>query len=70
MNGENRNAYRLLAGKSRGKRPLGRSKHRWVGNIKMDLVVIGWVGLYVTGSISVKHIVAQIGSMEFTNKLN
>jgi hypothetical protein len=23
-------------------RPLGRPKHRWVDNIKMDLIEIGW----------------------------
>jgi hypothetical protein len=32
-----RNAYRILVGKSDGKIPLGRPKHRWVNNIKMDL---------------------------------
>jgi hypothetical protein len=31
------NAYRVLVGKSEGKRPLGRPKHRWVDNINMDL---------------------------------
>jgi hypothetical protein len=35
--GEKRNAYRLLVGKPKGKRPLGRPKRRWVDNIKMDL---------------------------------
>jgi hypothetical protein len=30
--------YRLLVRKSEGKRPLGRSRRRWVDNIKMDLV--------------------------------
>jgi hypothetical protein len=40
--GENRNMYRLLAGKPEGKRPLGRPKHRWVDNIKMDVLEIGW----------------------------
>jgi hypothetical protein len=29
-------------GKSKGKRPLGRSRRRWVDNIKMDLREIGW----------------------------
>jgi hypothetical protein len=24
------------------KRPLGRSRHRWVDNIMMDLLLIGW----------------------------
>jgi hypothetical protein len=40
--GEKRNAYRILLGKPEGKRPQGRLKRRWVGNIKMDLKEIGW----------------------------
>jgi hypothetical protein len=40
--GEKRNAYRLLVGKPEGKRPLGRPRRRWVDNIKMDLLEIGW----------------------------
>jgi hypothetical protein len=32
-------------GKPEGKRPLGRPKRRWVANIKMDLLEIGWVGV-------------------------
>jgi hypothetical protein len=35
--GEKRNAYKILVGKSEGKRPLGRPTCRWVNNIKMDL---------------------------------
>jgi hypothetical protein len=35
---EKRNAYRLLVGKPEGKRPLGRPRHKWVDNIRMDLV--------------------------------
>jgi hypothetical protein len=38
---EKRNAYRILVGKPRGKRPLGRPRRRWVDNIKMDLREIG-----------------------------
>jgi hypothetical protein len=40
--GEKRNAYRLLVGKSEGMRPLGRRRRRWVYNIRMDLVEVGW----------------------------
>jgi hypothetical protein len=36
-NGETRNAYRILMGKSEGKRPLRRPRSRWVDDIKMDL---------------------------------
>jgi hypothetical protein len=41
---EMRNAYRILVGKPEGKRPLGRPRHRWVNNIKMDLRETGWGG--------------------------
>jgi hypothetical protein len=40
--GEKRNAYRLLVGKPVGKKPLGRPRRRWVGNIRMDLREVGW----------------------------
>jgi hypothetical protein len=39
---EKRNAYRLLVGKSEGKRSLGKPKRRWVNNIRKDVVVAGW----------------------------
>jgi hypothetical protein len=42
--GETRNAYRILVGKPEGKRQLGRSRHRWVDSIKMDLGEIGMDG--------------------------
>jgi hypothetical protein len=32
-------------GNPEGKRPLGRSRHRWEDNIKMDLREIRWVDL-------------------------
>ena len=35
--GEERGAYRFQVGKSEGKRPLGRPRHSWVDNIRMDL---------------------------------
>jgi hypothetical protein len=37
-----RNAYRLLVGKPEGRRPLGRSRRRWLDDIRMDLVEVGW----------------------------
>jgi hypothetical protein len=40
--GGNRNAYRLLVGKSEGRRPLGKPRSRWVDNIKTVLVKIEW----------------------------
>jgi hypothetical protein len=40
--GEKRKACMLLVRKSEGKRPLGRSRHRWVYNMKMDLGGMGW----------------------------
>jgi hypothetical protein len=47
---ENRNVYRILAGKPEGKRPLGRLRCRWADSIKMDLKEIGcddmdWIDL-------------------------
>ena len=48
--GEERRVYRVLVGKPEGKRPLGRPRHRWVDNIRMDLQEVGcgymdWIGL-------------------------
>jgi hypothetical protein len=40
--GKKRNAYRLLMRKSEGRRPLGRLRGRWLDNIRMDLVEVGW----------------------------
>jgi hypothetical protein len=37
MHGEGRGVYRVLVGRSEGKRPLGRPRLRWEDNIKMDL---------------------------------
>jgi hypothetical protein len=42
--------YRLLVGKPRGKRPLGRLRRRWEDNIKMDLQevecgIMDWIEL-------------------------
>jgi len=46
---EERGVNRVLEGKPDGKRPLGRPRHRWVHNVRMDLQKVGcgcmdWVG--------------------------
>jgi hypothetical protein len=40
--GDKRNTYSVLMGEPGGKRSLGRPRHRWVDNIKMDLRDVGW----------------------------
>jgi hypothetical protein len=34
-----------MVGKPEGKRPLGRTRCKWLNNIKMDLREIGWDGV-------------------------
>ena len=36
-----RNAFKILTGKRRGNRPLGRPRRRWEDNIRMDIKEIG-----------------------------
>ena len=48
--GAERGVYRVLVGKPEGSRPLGRPRHRWVDNIRIDLREVGcgcmdWIGL-------------------------
>jgi hypothetical protein len=43
--GKKTNAYRLLVGKPEGRRPLGRPRRRWVDNIRLDIVELGWGGV-------------------------
>jgi hypothetical protein len=43
--GEGKGLYRVLVGKSKGKTPLGRPRHRWEYNIKMDLQEEGCGGM-------------------------
>ena len=40
-----RGLYVVLVRRPEGKRPLGRPRHRWEDNIKMDLQEVGCVGL-------------------------
>jgi hypothetical protein len=42
MNGGEEERYRLLVGKPEGRRPLGRPRRMSMGNIRMDLVEVGW----------------------------
>jgi hypothetical protein len=34
--------YKVLVGKPKGNRPLGRPRHRWEDGVRMDLREIGW----------------------------
>jgi hypothetical protein len=46
--GEERKVYKVLVGKSKGKRPLGELRRKWKDGIKVDLREIGlgvWSGL-------------------------
>jgi hypothetical protein len=40
--GERRGEYRALVRKPEGGKPLGRPRHRWEENIKIDLREVGW----------------------------
>jgi hypothetical protein len=42
--GEERKVYKVLVGKPRGKRPLGRPRYRWEDGVRMDLREIGLGG--------------------------
>jgi hypothetical protein len=42
--GEGRGAHRIFVGRPEGRKPLGRPRHRWEDNIKMDLQDVGWGG--------------------------
>jgi hypothetical protein len=43
--GGKRNVYRTLVGKPEGRRLLGRPRHGWVDNIKMDPREMGCGGM-------------------------
>ena len=48
--GEKRGVYRVLVGKPEGNSPLVKSRHRWEGNVRMNLQDVGcgvvdWVEL-------------------------
>ena len=41
----NQSVYRVLVGKPEGRRPLGRPRHRWEDNIKIDIQDVGSEGM-------------------------
>ena len=43
--GEWRDVYRILVGNPEGKRPLGKPRHRWEDNIKLNLKEVGCWGV-------------------------
>jgi len=50
MGEERGGVYRVLLGKPKGRKPLGRPRRRWVDNIRMNLQEVGcgymdWIGL-------------------------
>jgi len=40
--GDRRGAHKTVVGILKGKRSLGKRRHRWEDNIKMDLQAVGW----------------------------
>ena len=44
---EGRSSFKILSGKPTGKRPLGKSRRRWMNNIRMNLKEIGIRGIWV-----------------------
>jgi hypothetical protein len=68
--GEKRNACRLLMGKPKGKKQLGRRRRRWVDNIKMDFGEIGWCGVDWIGLVQSKDKDKDKSSCEFGIELS
>jgi hypothetical protein len=57
---EGRTFFKNLTGKPTGKRPLGKLRRRWEGNIRMDLKEIGintrnWVDTAQGGPLRMPH---------------
>jgi hypothetical protein len=42
MEGKHYECMKISTGKTEGKKPFVRPRHRWEDNIKMDLIEIGW----------------------------
>ena len=52
--GEERGVYRVLMGKPKGKRPLGRPRLRWVDNIRTDIQEVGCGYMDLIGLVQVR----------------
>ncbi|KAJ4443406.1 hypothetical protein ANN_05074 [Periplaneta americana] len=76
--GDSRNAYRVLVGRLERKIPLGRPRHRWEDNIKMDLREMeyddrDWINLaqdrdrwqaYVRAAMKLRNLMPKISGHE------
>jgi hypothetical protein len=53
--GEEREVYKVLMGKCKGKRPFERPSHRWEGGVKVDLgrvwIVFNWLRIGTGGGL-------------------
>jgi hypothetical protein len=56
--GEERKVYKILVGKPKGKRPLGRPRRRWEDGIRMDLGETGLGGCELDSTSSGQRLVA------------
>jgi hypothetical protein len=50
---EEREVYKVLVGKPKGKRPLGTPSHRWKDGIRMDIreIGFGWLRIGTGGQL-------------------
>jgi hypothetical protein len=72
--GEGRDVYRVLIGRPKGRRPLGRPRHRWEDNIKIDLREIGidgenWIRL-AQNRVQRRAFVNTVMNLGFHKKAN
>ena len=65
---DGRSAFNILKGKPTGKRPLGKSWHRWEDNIRMDLEEIGIninIYIYIYNFGGIHSILSKKGTLKF-----
>jgi hypothetical protein len=44
-----RDAYGIVMGRAEGNRPLGRPRHGWQDNTKLDFKEVGWQDMFLSG---------------------